>query len=265
MTTAQPGRPLWKCASPAIFKGRRKELELTAEFLQGEAGVFVEVGANHPTNGSQTWHLERSGWRGLLVEPLSENAKLLRQQRMAEVAEVACAGPEHHGGTLPLRVAGLGGAMSSLGSFERPTAVATEVRVVKTATLDSLLQRFSIERVDFLSIDVEGFEIEVLRGFSIRRYMPRLVLLEDRVRNLRLHRYMLRQGYRLVRRTGQNAWYVPKAIRFRISIVGRLQLLKKYYLGLPLRRLKHKVATARARRLSPGVPPQPGHIRSTTP
>ena len=107
--------------------------------------------------------------------------------------------------------------------------------MVLMRTLDELLAEHGISSVDFLSIDVEGAEIDVLKGFSIQKYAPRLVLLEDHVTHLRKHAYMSKQGYKLVCRTGLNSWYVPDNAHFPVSIFGRYQLIRKYLLGTPLR------------------------------
>jgi hypothetical protein len=44
-------------------------MQLVASFFAGRRGFFVEVGANDPVARSQTFHLERAGWTGVLIEP----------------------------------------------------------------------------------------------------------------------------------------------------------------------------------------------------
>jgi len=94
--------------------------------------------------------------------------------------------------------------------------------------------------VDFLSVDVEGAELAVLRGFSIAQYRPRLILIEDDVQDLTKHAYLNARGYKLVRRTALNNWYVPRATPFPISPFGRWQLIRKLYLGTWWRRWKRR-------------------------
>ena len=78
-------------------------------------------------------------------------------------------------------------------------------------TLDSVLEQAGApEGFDFLSVDVEGHEIEVLRGFDIARWRPQLILLEDHVGDLSKHRYLKSAGYRIIRRYENNGWYVPR-------------------------------------------------------
>ena len=143
--------------------------------------------------------------------------------------EVACGRPEQHGLTMPIYLAG---GMSSL----QPRHGATmDVRIV---TLNAVLVQAGVQQLDFLSVDVEGAELDVLRGFSFQRYRPKLILLEDFAEGLEKHRFMRARGYKRVRRTGNNSWYIPQEVPFPLSWFGRWQLLRKYYLALPTRSLK---------------------------
>ena len=78
-------------------------------------------------------------------------------------------------------------------------------------TLDDILTEARAPvAFEFLSIDVEGHELEVLGGFDLARWRPRLILLEDHVGDLAKHRYLENAGYRLIRRCENNGWYVPR-------------------------------------------------------
>ena len=159
------------------------EMRLVAAFFGDIKGFFVEVGANDPRERSQTWHLEQAGWTGILIEPQPDLARELRAKRVAKVFAVACSSPDDAGRILPLHVAG---PLSSL-DRERmaPGATPETVIAVPIRTLDSVLEEAGAPKgFDFLSIDVEGHEIEVLRGFDIARWQPRLILLEDHVADL---------------------------------------------------------------------------------
>jgi FkbM family methyltransferase len=220
----------------AIFRNE-EEQAVVGDYFRGTIGVFVEVGAYQPIEYSQTYHLEQLGWSGILIEPLAEHAQALRTSRRARVFEVACGAPEHHGASMPIRVSG---GLSTFRNTRNRSLLSSETRSIRMVTLDSILGSAGIEKIDLLSIDVEGIEVEVLRGFDIRRFQPRLVLLEDMAHDFKRHRFMRAHGYKRVRRTGNNSWYVRESDRFPISLFGRFQLLRKYCLSVPLRLMRDR-------------------------
>jgi hypothetical protein len=56
--------------------------------------------------------------------------------------------------------------------------------------------------------------------------------------NLSLHRYLRSRGYKWMRRTGLNSWYVPNDAPVTVPLKGRLQFVRKHYLSLPFRHLR---------------------------
>jgi FkbM family methyltransferase len=227
------------------------EMQMVATFFGDSKGYFVEVGANEPRVRSQTWHLEQAGWNGILIEPQPDLVRELRAMRLAKVFAVACSGPEHEGGTLPLHVAGPLSSLDRAGMA--PGAAPEAVIQVPIRTLDSVLTEAAAPRgFDFLSIDVENHEIEVLRGFDIARWQPRLILIEDHVADLSKHRYLTRAGYRIVRRYENNGWYVPNGSAVPMQLADAWEIFRKYYLALPIRMLRN---ASRRRRGTIGVAP----------
>jgi FkbM family methyltransferase len=214
------------------------ETWLIAAFFGKRNGYFVVVGANEPRERSQTWHLEQAGWTGMLIEPQPELAAQLRAHRTAKVIAVACSSPANAGKTLPLHVAG---PLSSLDRARMaPGATPETVIMVPVKTLDSVLEQAGApDGFDFLSVDVGGHEIEVLRGFDIARWRPQLILLEDHVGDLSKHRYLKSAGYRIIRRYENNGWYVPREAADRPGLSDRWEILRKYYLALPFRWLRN--------------------------
>jgi FkbM family methyltransferase len=215
-----------------------KEQRLIREFFGARSGYFVEVGANHPTDGSQSCHLEVNGWHGILIEPQPDVAKELARLRRAKVFAVACTSPRNAGQRLPFCVAGKTSALDR--DRMAPGAIPEAIIEVEARTLDDVLREAGAPQpIDFVSIDVEGHEIEVLQGFDVNRWAPRLILLEDHVGDLNRHRFMKSIGYRLIRRTGYNGWYVPANAAISPSWSDRARFLRKYYLALPFRILRN--------------------------
>jgi FkbM family methyltransferase len=236
-------RPAWETELVWLFFDRRKE------------GCFVEVGANEPKAGSQTWFLEERGWRGLLIEPQARLAEKLRQERpRSTVVQAACGAPGHPD-ELPFYI-GEGHGHSSLGrNLVDADTKYVRTEQVKVFTLDEILARADTPKVDFVSIDVEGTQLDVLRGFSLEAHRPALVLLEDHLHTLQVHRHFRGRGYRLVKRTEYNNWYVPQDRPFTLSTpLERLRLWKKVWANTPFRKLRVYRERKRAQRQSSSPP-----------
>lgn len=223
----------------AYEENQEKEL-IRAYFNNRQGGVFVEVGANEPIRpSSQSWHLENQlNWTGILIEPEPELAEKARQTRPGSVVcQCACTSPDKTGHLslyIPVRN---GQPIVSHAAVEKNIDVHNysehhEVRV-PARSLNDILEENQIDRIDFLSIDVEGAELDVLKGFDLEKYRPALILLEDKHVALTKHRYLKKRGYKLVKRTKQNCWYIPKGAKGPPqSLKEKIRLLKRMYISI---------------------------------
>jgi FkbM family methyltransferase len=223
------------------------EDSLKDEFFAGASdGYFVDVGANDPKNMSQSWLLEQKGWRGVLVEPQPRLAEKLKRERRVPVFACACSSPQNAGKTLPFQVSGIHSSLDL--NFFVAGMRKREIIEVPARTLDDILEEANAPvPIDLLAIDVESHEIEVLKGVSLERWQPRLIVIEDLAFNTRLHRHLRSRGYKWVRRTGLNGWYVPDESPATVSVFGRWQFLRKHYLGTPFRHVREAKRKLRER------------------
>jgi FkbM family methyltransferase len=220
----------------------QNETRLVWDFFQRKTtGVFVEVGANHPIKENQTWFLEQQGWSGVLIEPNPKLFKLLCEQRPRSRAVQAAVGAQT--GEVELLL-GLKHVHSTLAPVLGDPLSGEKVRV-PLCTLDSILAEAGVTTIDFLSIDVEGMELQVLQGLDLEKFAPQLILMEEHRRNYTKHFHLRRHGYRLVRRTGRNNWYVPPGspvtVRTLNTSAERFRLWRKMWLNPPFDNLKRKI------------------------
>lgn len=220
--------------------GKELEQKFISQFFNDKhSGFFVDVGANHPVIDSQTWHLEQIGWKGLLIEPLNEYCSLLREQRTALVVQSACSSPDNQGVKLPMLVAG---ALSTLDNQTIARGINinnSRKEFVECRTLDSILEETGVEKIDFLSVDIEGHELEMFKGFSLKKWKPSLILLEDHIINHDKYRFMIRHGYKNIFRTGLNNWFIPCNEKFDLTWIASLQKFRKYWIGLHSRKIQY--------------------------
>lgn len=206
-----------------MFHAQFGEDRLLSRLFAGCAvGACIEVGANDGVTGSNTLYFERLGWNCVLIEPNPDLARLLRETRSGQVFECAASRAE---GNATLQLAegdALAHAVSTIGSDERARE---SVRAhgfrsrpveVRTRRLDDILSEAEVTPgFEFLTLDVEGHELEALSGLSLDRWKPQLLIVEDNTRfgDVPVRRYLARAGYVPFHRTGVNDWYAHRSNR----------------------------------------------------
>jgi FkbM family methyltransferase len=153
---------------PALFELERK-LE---PYLSFDNGTYVECGANDGFSQSNTYYLARArGWSGLLIEAVPSLYRICTKFR-PESLVLNRALSDTDGGTVRIAVDDLMGTVSSSGRTAGKTVE------VSTRRLSTILDEERIPGVDFFSLDVEGFELPVLKGIDFDRHRFRYILVE---------------------------------------------------------------------------------------
>lgn len=161
-----------------------EDMMLRRIFEKKPSGFFVDVGAHHPVRFSNTYFFYRRGWRGINIDAMPGSMRLFRIFRPRDInLEVPISAEDR---TLTYYVfdePALNGFDADLSNVRN--AQDSQYRIVDTIDLptrrlDALLdeQLPSGQEIDFLSIDVEGLDFEVLRSNDWTKYRPEVVLVE---------------------------------------------------------------------------------------
>ena len=221
--------------APSVFNASRESELLMQYFSEVDTGVFVDIGANVPESAVSLPFL-KAGWTGVAVDPIPENAESLRKAGYDVWCGAVTSRLNAAEGVTTFFVAGgKSGRKSSLDHRKIDPFLEREAIQVPLITLAELFDQFELTSIDFLSVDVEGCEQDVLSTIA-RSSVSGLLLVEDWARDTALHRSIEKIGYKRVRRTGYNSWYVPANIDFHLSVWGRLHLYLKLTLFCPIRR-----------------------------
>jgi FkbM family methyltransferase len=207
---------------------------LSEIFRSKSSGICIEVGANDGINDSTTLFFERLEWNCILVEPNPGLCQHIRSTRQAILYE--CAASDKNGiSTLYIAegadrahgVSMLSEDRTALKKINSYGFTGKPVQVI-TRKLDDILTDIKLKDIiDFITIDVEGHELEVLKGFSVEKWMPTVIILEDNsnFENVVVRNYLRKYGYIRFKRTGVNDWYAYKKNRNLINLVNRTQYI----------------------------------------
>jgi FkbM family methyltransferase len=177
-----------------------EDLFLARHFERQSTGFYVDVGALHPFQFSNTYLLYNRGWRGINIEPSPDGAAAFRRYRPDDInLDVAIASAE---GEARYRLAGAFAGIDDEQLASR--AVPAGTITVTTRTLASVLDEHAAARsIDLLDVDCEGRDLDVLRSNDWDRHRPRLILAEAHTENAHeqiSHFLAGTGGYRLLTR-----------------------------------------------------------------
>jgi FkbM family methyltransferase len=190
------------------------DLEIKKYFPENYRGTCIEVGAGFGMHMSNTGYFEEIGWKCLCIEPIPEHFSNLRMYRRL-CLNVACGKEDLE--KAPFTVYRLKDgnqeAISSLKSDPRLVESHQELIEniyqidVPVKKLDSILKSTNINHIDFMSIDTEGNEIEVLEGFDLLAWKVKLLVIENNFSDPHIEEYLSNFGYVLRERHGVNDFF----------------------------------------------------------
>jgi len=162
--------------------------------LEVSGGFFIDVGALHPRQYNNTWMLrKRLGFEGINIEPSFKGIKQFKRWRRNDDNLCTLCGNED-------------GVEWFEESDEPALSKIGDAGVLRGIhKLETICRYHLVDRIDLLSIDVEGYELEVLKGFNwyVR---PRVIICE--INKQETEDYILEAGYKLYARTKLNGIYV---------------------------------------------------------
>ena len=171
-------------------------------------GFFLDVGSGHGTIGSNTKALEELGWTGICVDPFPTHMEG-RTCRMEKVVVSSSAGQVVKFHTH----SGLGGIADTLGKWKDEAQKSPAVELTTVTLAEVLAGANAPPFIHFLSLDIEGAELEALRGVPFDKYRFGAMAIEhndEEPKRTDLLKFLEARGYRRVHSFKQDDFYAPR-------------------------------------------------------
>jgi FkbM family methyltransferase len=176
------GSLLFLCNHTHTFSQEGEDMVLARVFEKQPTGFYVDIGAHHPSRFSNTYYFYLRGWNGINVDAMPGSMAAFRESRSRDTnLEIAVAETRtkliFHIFNEP-----------ALNTFdpvlakerESSSCRVVETKEIQTQTLADILSEHAGQKtIDFMSVDVEGLDLAVLRSNDWKRFSPTYVLAED--------------------------------------------------------------------------------------
>ena len=196
-------------------------------FKSKKRGFYLDVGCQHPISNNNTYLLYKRGWSGINIDLDPKNIRLFDLERPDDINICKCVSSDNSEKDLFFFHSG-----SPINSLEKKTTKDKSnfsLKKIETFTLNSILEDYKIQHIDYFNLDVEGHELDVLNNFNIQKYKPKVISVEfidfqmnelefrnnnvDRILKSELYKYFTSNNYHFVNWTHADLIFVHESFR----------------------------------------------------
>lgn len=181
-------------------------------FENKQVGFYVDIGAHHPIRFSNTYLFYKKGWRGINIDAMPNSMKLFQRMRPRDInIEIPISDKNESLVYYLFDDPALNGFSKELseGQYESNGHKIISRREMATRPLVKILDNYlpTGQEIDFLSIDVEGLDLQVLKSNDWQKYRPEVVLVEiiaktyKEIIDSEIAEYLREKGYEIFART----------------------------------------------------------------
>jgi len=192
------------------------DLLISYIFRNKRKGIFIDIGCNHPVYNNNTYLLYKKGWRGINIDLDEKSINLFNTFRKSDlnIKQAISSKAEEVDLYFYHNKSPINTINKDLVNFHKTKP--KQIKKIETKTLNSIIMKtpFANEKIDFMNIDVEGHELNVLKGFDLKKYSPTIIVIEyldlnvkkleitnfnlQNIINSEIYKYMINNNYTLV-------------------------------------------------------------------
>ncbi len=184
-------------------------------FCDVKKGFYVDIGANNPYIQSNTHFFYKKGWRGVNVDALPGSMNIFRKVRPNDInIEAAISNSNEILSYFMFSPSFYNTFDSSkVNEIKQNAQLINEIKI-NTTKLSDLFDSLKIDSINFMSVDVEGFDLEVLKSNNWNKYRPKVIVTEcfsgglESLASDCIYDLLKNNGYILLCNTPTNAFYI---------------------------------------------------------
>lgn len=200
-------------------------------FKNQDKGIYIDVGCQHPIKNNNTYLLYKKGWEGINVDLDKDNIDLFNASRSKDNNFNKALSSDVNDVDLYFyhKKSPINTINKRTSEFQKSKV--SSIKKIKTDTLDNIIlnTKYKNSSFDLLSIDVEGHELEVLKGFNLVKFSPNVIVVEYldlnvsklEIKNLsiedildtEIYKYLISKNYILVNSIYSDLVFVNKKFR----------------------------------------------------
>lgn len=201
-----------------------EDISINKIFSKNTTGFFVDVGCFHPKKNNNTYQLYKKGWRGINIDIDSIKIEAFDMIR-AKDTNISCAVSNTEGEVAYYSK----GFYSLINSLEKSFTTNKQGYIKKTTIAKKLTNiinetKYKNKQIDFLSIDAEGHDLEVIKSLDFDQYNPKLIAIEtykpllSEVIKTELYQFLIEKNYDLVAWCGLTLLMANKELQATLQI-----------------------------------------------
>lgn len=182
---------IYRNRKPSIHYGEFGEDILVNRILKNlETGKYVDVGCYHPYKGSLTAQLYKKGWKGINIDLSKSSIDLFNLVRKEDI-NLNLAVSDFNGQTSYFENSPINQQNSLIKNNDNQKKIKIDCK-----NLNLILKENKFEKFEYLNIDVEGSEQNVINGINLSKYRPMLITIENN--NLHINDYIESETYKIL-------------------------------------------------------------------
>tara|TARA_B100000795_G_scaffold263915_1_gene243711 strand:+ start:640 stop:1323 length:684 start_codon:yes stop_codon:yes gene_type:complete len=182
-----------------------EDIEINKYLRNIQNGFYVDIGAFNPIRGSNTYLLFKKGWSGINIDADENSIKIFNILRRKDYNFNYAVSSTKKKKIKLFYEKNSSGVKTTVIKFRDLTLKNFKFKNVKVSTFDALIKKtkFYKKRIDFLNIDCEGSDLDVLKSVDIKTYKPKIicieinVLLKKSIEKSLIYKYLCKNNYKL--------------------------------------------------------------------